>query len=378
MKRILLIILSVWAMLTGLPAQELMVKSMSLDAGDLSASTYGRKDLNGAACALVKVQLAANGARFEGNVIGDVAYKTGEYWVYMTDGSRELRIKHPNYLPLHVNFASYGIDRGVKSKQTYTLTLLMPQAGGIGQKQKLIINYSPANATVLIDSKLYKGNGYIETSLSIGTHQYIIAADGYATAEATVKLTSEAPRTVTEQLAPVTTEVQQIVSSPSSIRPTSGGNRQVDELINKVAEHLTKSLTNAIVTYSTGLAELPFVKCTYETGLLFNTGRAQLTSMASSCFTELCNVISSYSNTFDVAIDAYSDNTGNPKINQKLTESRAQAVASWLSANRPNMKIIQTKGHGESNPVAENSTAAGRAKNRRIEITLYPNEAIIK
>ena len=81
---------------------------------------------------------------------------------------------------------------------------------------------------------------------------------------------------------------------------------------------------------------------------------------------------------FDVAIDAYSDNTGNPKINQKLTESRAQAVASWFSANRPNMKIIQTKGHGESNPVAENSTAAGRAKNRRLEITLYPNEAIIK
>ena len=193
----------------------------------------------------------------------------------------------------------------------------MPQAGGPVQTQKLIINYSPANATVLIDSKLYKGNGYIETSLSIGTHQYIIAADGYATAEATVKLTSEAPRTVTEQLAPVTTEVQQIVSSPSSIRPTSGSNRQVDELINKVAEHLTKSLTNAIVTYSTGLAELPCVKCTYETGLLFNSGRAQLTSMASSCFTELCNVMSCYPNMFDVAIDAYTDNTGNPKINQK-------------------------------------------------------------
>ena len=357
-------------------AQELMVKSMTA-TNDLTASQQRRQDLNGDPCGLVKVSLATTGATFEGNVIQPVEYKTGEYWVYMTKGSRELRIKHPNFVPLHVKFADYGI-KGVQSLTTYGLTLLMPQSETLQQTQKLIINYSPSNATVLIDSKLYKGNGYIETSLSIGTHQYIIAADGYATAEATVKLTSEAPRTVTEQLAPVTTEVQQIVSSPSSIRPTSGSNRQVDELINKVAEHLTKSLTNAIVTYSTGLAELPFVKCTYETGLLFNSGRAQLTSMASSCFTELCNVISSYSNTFDVAIDAYSDNTGNPKINQKLTESRAQAVASWLSANRPNMKIIQTKGHGESNPVAENSTAAGRAKNRRLEITLYPNEAIIK
>jgi hypothetical protein len=61
---------------------------MSVNANDLSASTYERKDLNGQACALVKVQLAAYGAKFEGNVIGEVAYKTGEYWVYMTEGSR--------------------------------------------------------------------------------------------------------------------------------------------------------------------------------------------------------------------------------------------------------------------------------------------------
>ena len=204
-------------MLTGLPAQELTVKSMRLDVGDLSASTYERKDLNGAACALVKVQLAANGARFEGNVIGDVAYKTGEYWVYMTDGSRELRIKHPNFLPLHVHFANYGIERGVKSKQTYTLTLLMPQTGGIEQKQKLIINYTPANATVLIDSKLYKGNGRAEAVLPVGSHSYVIAAEGYETAEATVKLTATVPRTVTEHLVAVQqTSAQSIAQQAAS------------------------------------------------------------------------------------------------------------------------------------------------------------------
>ena len=122
MYRHLLLLFNLLFALTAL-GQELSVKGMKLDVGDLSASTYERKDLNSAACALVKVQLAANGAKFEGNVIGDVAYKTGEYWVYMTDGSRELRIKHPNYLPLHVQFANYSIERGVKGKQTYTLTL---------------------------------------------------------------------------------------------------------------------------------------------------------------------------------------------------------------------------------------------------------------
>lgn len=106
-----------------LQAQELIVKGMRLDAGDLSANTYERKDLNGTICALVKVQLDTDGAQFEGNVIGDVVNKTGEYWVYMTEGSKELRIKHPNYLPLHVQFSDYGIERSVKSKMTYVLMM---------------------------------------------------------------------------------------------------------------------------------------------------------------------------------------------------------------------------------------------------------------
>ena len=114
-RQILLLAISLLFALT-VHGQDLKVRTMSVNANDLSASTYERKDLNGQACALVKVQLAAYGAKFEGNVIGDVAYKTGEYWVYMTEGSRELRIKHPNYLPLHITFSDYGVNTGVKSK----------------------------------------------------------------------------------------------------------------------------------------------------------------------------------------------------------------------------------------------------------------------
>ena len=51
-------------------AQELTIKSMTALPMDLSASQHERKDLNGRACALVKVQLATMGARFEGSVVG--------------------------------------------------------------------------------------------------------------------------------------------------------------------------------------------------------------------------------------------------------------------------------------------------------------------
>ena len=87
LKRQTLIVISLLLALAT-QAQKLTVESMTLAGNDISASKYERKDLNKNPCALVKVQLAAYGAQFEGNVIDDVDYKTGEYWVYMTDGSR--------------------------------------------------------------------------------------------------------------------------------------------------------------------------------------------------------------------------------------------------------------------------------------------------
>ena len=107
-----------------LQAQELTVKGMQV-TNDLSASIYERKDLNGTPCALVKVQLPSLGVIFEGNVIPPVEYKTGEYWVYMSKGSRELRIKHPQTQPLHVNFRDYNI-KSVESRTTYNLSVQMP------------------------------------------------------------------------------------------------------------------------------------------------------------------------------------------------------------------------------------------------------------
>ncbi len=122
-RLIQLLILSLISL--SLYAQKLRIESMQATS-DLSASQHRRADRNNESCGLVKVSLATTDATFEGNVIQPVEYKTGEYWVYMTKGSRELRIKHPNYVPLHVKFADYGI-KGIQSLTTYSLTLLMPQ-----------------------------------------------------------------------------------------------------------------------------------------------------------------------------------------------------------------------------------------------------------
>ena len=186
------------AMHFPMSAQELTVKEMKA-TNDLSASQYRRKDLSGEACALVKVQLATADVGFEGNVIRPVEYKGGEYWVYMSKGSRELRIKHiaksPAFVPCHVSFSDYGI-RDLEPLTTYNLTLLLPQGTATKQTQKLTINYSPADAMVLVDSKPYKGNGRVEVVLPLGNHNYIIAAEGYESAEGSVKLTAASPRVI--------------------------------------------------------------------------------------------------------------------------------------------------------------------------------------
>ncbi|WP_226893958.1 OmpA family protein [Proteus sp. FME41] len=74
-----------------------------------------------------------------------------------------------------------------------------------------------------------------------------------------------------------------------------------------------------------------------------------------------------------IVISGYTDNTGNPDLNQKLSLKRAEAVRDWMiktSDIAPSCFAVQ--GYGHHQPVADNSTLDGRARNRRVEIRLIP------
>ncbi len=72
----------------------------------------------------------------------------------------------------------------------------------------------------------------------------------------------------------------------------------------------------------------------------------------------------------NVGVYGHTDNTGNPDANQRLSEQRANAVKSYLISKGLLTSRIEAKGLGQSEPIAENATAAGRAKNRRVQIVL--------
>ncbi|MCM1141113.1 MAG: DUF1566 domain-containing protein [Muribaculum sp.] len=102
-------------------AQDFTVQGVE-ETRDLSVSIKPRLDQNGLKCALVKVQCPLEDVVFEGNVIGESEFKAGEYWVYLSPGSKMLRIKHSKKTPIFVNFVDYGITN-LGSNVTYNIII---------------------------------------------------------------------------------------------------------------------------------------------------------------------------------------------------------------------------------------------------------------
>ena len=73
-----------------------------------------------------------------------------------------------------------------------------------------------------------------------------------------------------------------------------------------------------------------------------------------------------------IVVAGYTDSIGSTSYNQLLSESRAQSVANYLQNKEIKFARFDVIGFGKSNPIADNNTEAGRALNRRVELTLLP------
>lgn len=193
MKRYFIVFAVFFLVVSSVYSQELTIKSFKVITGDLSAQTQPRKDLNDKNCALVKVQFVGGISEIEGNVITPLIKHGNETWVYMPQGSRQMKVLTQSFLPVMVTFADYGIEK-LESNRTYVLILTKPMSIIEQKKQALIIKYSPSSAIVLVDNKRVRGtNGVAKVVLPVGQHSYIVASDGYESEEGTVKLKAAAP-----------------------------------------------------------------------------------------------------------------------------------------------------------------------------------------
>jgi OOP family OmpA-OmpF porin len=69
-----------------------------------------------------------------------------------------------------------------------------------------------------------------------------------------------------------------------------------------------------------------------------------------------------------VRVEGFTDNSGSRERNRQLSQQRADAIVNWLADHGVARGQLQARGYGESRPIADNSTAQGRAQNRRVEL----------
>lgn len=157
--------------------------------------------------------------------------------------------------------------------------------------------------------------------------------------------------------------------------------RHMDKVAAEAAE-----VENAKVETVTDANGLQAVKVTFDSGLLFSTGQSTLAAASKNDLAKFATVLKNNS-TCDIDIQGYTDNQGwknctaaqSQAKNQELSLDRATAVSSYLqSLGVPATQFKSVQGFGESNPVADNSTAAGQKANRRVEVYLYASKAMVE
>jgi outer membrane protein OmpA-like peptidoglycan-associated protein len=148
-----------------------------------------------------------------------------------------------------------------------------------------------------------------------------------------------------------------------------------------------EAVQNAQVETTTDANGLECVRLTFnENGIKFATGSATLTAASQNVLMQLASVLKQNTDC-DVAIQGYTDNAGwknstaeqSAQKNMNLSQQRAQSVTNYLQTQGVSANQIRsTMGYGEANPVADNSTAAGKAQNRRVEVYMYASQAMIQ
>ena len=103
----------------------------------------------------------------------------------------------------------------------------------------------------------------------------------------------------------------------------------------------------------------------------FDSSSATLKPAGANTLTGVAMVLKEYPKTA-VNVVGFTDSTGTRALNMRLSQQRAESVASALIVQGVAQNRLRTQGMGPDNPVASNSTEAGKAQNRRVEITLSP------
>ena len=136
---------------------------------------------------------------------------------------------------------------------------------------------------------------------------------------------------------------------------------------------LEKNLAPEIQSGQARIEKLPneVVRITMTSQTAFDTNSTAIKPGFQSTMDKLADVVVRYNKT-TLTIVGHTDNVGSERYNQDLSQRRAHSVAQYFESQRVAPVRLATAGKGESQPVASNSSEAGRQANRRVEIYVEP------
>ena len=114
-----------------------------------------------------------------------------------------------------------------------------------------------------------------------------------------------------------------------------------------------------------------------SSGVYFDTNKYNINAASQTTINKLIGIFKEYPDT-NLLVVGHTDSAGADDYNMTLSKNRANAVTSYLTQKGINPSRLTTNWFGESQPMHDNSTASGRAKNRRVNIAILPNEKMIE
>jgi outer membrane protein OmpA-like peptidoglycan-associated protein len=115
----------------------------------------------------------------------------------------------------------------------------------------------------------------------------------------------------------------------------------------------------------------------FDTGILFDVDQTNVKPAAQTNLQNLASSLKKNGET-NIMIIGHTDNTGTAAHNMDLSVRRADAVKNYITGNGIDASRLTTQGKGETEPIADNATAKGRAQNRRVEIVILANDQMKK
>jgi len=150
----------------------------------------------------------------------------------------------------------------------------------------------------------------------------------------------------------------------------------VGNYMDRQKQDLEKSLKAERDSGAANVVKLPgdVIKITMTSQTAFDSASSTIKPGFAPTMDKLANVVTQYGKT-TVTVVGHTDSDGSTDYNQQLSQRRAQAVIEYFESKNVNPQRLAALGRGETEPIADNKTDAGRRANRRVELLVEPLRA---